>query len=57
MIGFLLELFFTFIHIHYELTDYSLRTAVSADGQVEVFAIDRNENEVFRFYIDKDLML
>ena len=50
------ELFYVFILIRYELTDFVLRTVVQGNGQVEIVGIDRNENELFKFSIDKELL-
>ena len=45
-----------FILIKYELTDFVLRTVVLGNGRVEIVGIDRNENELFKFRIDKELL-
>ena len=46
------ELFYVFILIRYELTDFVLRTVVQGNGKVEIVGIGFDENEIFRFKID-----
>ena len=50
------EIFYMFILMKYELTDFVLRTVVLGNGQVEIVGIDRNENELFKFSVDKELL-